>query len=77
MSRNRRGVADRAKIWLLFSLICLPIFMLSCVSKEVPVTETYYETEYRTEYYVETGAEQRVNIKPEWTRQGWIYVPGV
>lgn len=33
-------------IWLLFTA--------SCVTREVPVTETYYETEYQTETYTET-----------------------
>jgi hypothetical protein len=30
------------------------VFTVSCVNKEVPVTETYYETEYKTEYRTET-----------------------
>ena len=38
----------------LFVLMVLFIFAASCVSKEVPVTETYYETEYRTEPYTTT-----------------------
>lgn len=38
-------------------LLSVPILVLvlafgtSCISKEYPATETYYETEYRTEYY--------------------------
>ncbi len=38
------------------TIICL-VFSVSCVSKEVEVTETYYETEYRTEYKMETYTE--------------------
>lgn len=30
------------------------VFTVSCVTKEVPVIETYYETEYETETYSET-----------------------
>jgi len=34
------------------------VFTVSCVSKEVPVTETYYyETEYKTEYKTESYTE--------------------
>jgi len=36
------------------------VFTVSCVSKEVPVAETYYETEYRTEEYA--GIEEVVTI---------------
>jgi len=42
------------KIGLLFAAVISLIFTVSCVSKEVPVTETYYETEYKTEYKTET-----------------------
>ena len=38
-------------------LVVLLIFTISCVSKEVQVTETYYETEYETEYKTETYTE--------------------
>jgi len=47
------------KLSLLFTfsmIICLA-FTVSCVSKELPVTETYYETEYSTEYRTETYTE--------------------
>jgi len=48
--------------------ICL-VFSVSCVIKEVPVTETYYETEYRTEYrtetYTEAGKEHRDVLTPK------------
>lgn len=57
-----------------FLIITCFVFSVSCVSKEIPVTETYYETEYRTESYIETGDEQRVYIKPEWTRHAWVYL---
>jgi hypothetical protein len=48
------------------------VFTVSCVTKEVPVTETYYETEYRTESYVEIGYEESEYIEPEWTRQAFV-----
>ncbi|MGA7678492.1 MAG: hypothetical protein WCA51_09045 [Dehalococcoidia bacterium] len=33
------------------------LFATSCVTREVPTVETYYETEYRTEYRTETYTE--------------------
>jgi len=42
------------KLSLLFVVVISLVFTVSCVSKEVPVTETYYETEYKTEYRTET-----------------------
>ncbi|UCH50551.1 MAG: hypothetical protein JSV54_05895 [Chloroflexota bacterium] len=60
------------KLSLLFLVVICLVFSSACVSKEVPVTETYYETVYRTESYVEYGEEQRVHIKPAWTRQAWV-----
>ncbi len=63
------------------------IFTVSCVSKEVPVTETYYETEYRTEYRTEsyTATEDVVvktvegsellNTTVQW-RSSWVYLFG-
>ncbi len=34
--------------------IIASLVLVSCVTREVPVTETYYETEYKTEYKTET-----------------------
>ena len=45
------------KLVLLFIMVILLVFIISCVSKEVPVTETYYETEYKTEYKMGTYTE--------------------
>jgi len=45
------------KLGLLFVVVISLVFTVSCVSKEVPVTETYYETEYKTEYKAETYTE--------------------
>jgi hypothetical protein len=39
------------KLGLLFVVVISLVFTVSCVSKEVPVTETYYEIETRTESY--------------------------
>jgi hypothetical protein len=45
------------KLLLLSVVVISLVFTLSCVNKEVPVTETYYETEYKTEYKTETYTE--------------------
>jgi hypothetical protein len=49
------------------------VFTVSCVTKEVPVTETYYETEYRTETYTEIGEEHREFLTPKTSRWAPIY----
>ena len=46
---------------------------VSCVTKEVPVTEKYYETEYRTESYTEIGNEHRVFLTPKKVWYDWMY----
>ena len=63
------------------------VFTVSCVSKEVPVTETYYETEYRTEYKTESytttedvvvktvEGSELLNTKVQW-RSSWVYLIG-
>lgn len=75
------------KLGLLFTLIIviLLIFTVSCVNKEVPVTETYYETEYttdnRTETYTTTEdvvvktieGSNILSPKSQW-RTNWIYI---
>jgi hypothetical protein len=38
-------------------MVTLPLFVTSCVTREIPTVETYYETEYRTEYRTETYTE--------------------
>jgi hypothetical protein len=50
------GGSEMKKLSLLFTLVIVTslAFTVSCVSKEVPVTETYYETEYKTAYRTET-----------------------
>jgi hypothetical protein len=40
-------------LFLILFIVSLLIVNISCISKEMPVTETYYETEYRTEYKTE------------------------
>jgi hypothetical protein len=52
---------------ILGGIVLVPFLILiaSCVSRDVPVTETYYETEYRTESYIEVGEEQQVYLVPE------------
>ncbi len=68
MKKGRDKWDNRSKSWSLFLiLLSLPAVTLSCVSKEVAVTETYYETEYKTEYktesYTEIGNERRDFLK--------------
>ncbi|MBM3143057.1 MAG: hypothetical protein FJ005_08500 [Chloroflexi bacterium] len=77
------------KLSLLLAMIMVTslVFTVSCVSKEVPVTETYYETEYRTEYKTEsyTATEDVVaktvegsellSIKRQW-RTSYVYLVG-
>jgi hypothetical protein len=43
------------------------VFTVSCVTKDVPVTETYYETEYRTESYIEVVGCQADYLTPKRT----------
>jgi hypothetical protein len=49
--------AKMKKLVLLCIIISTLLFVISCVTKEVSVTETYYETEYKTEYKTETSTE--------------------
>lgn len=44
----------RLSLFLGILIIISLVFTVSCVTKELPVTETYYETEYKTETYTET-----------------------
>ena len=61
------------KLGILFIVIILPVLTISCVTKEVQVTETYYETEYRIEQYIEAGEEHQRYITPKWERYPPIY----
>lgn len=45
---------NKLSLFVTVAIVIFLIFTVSCVSKEVPVTETYYETEYKTEYKMET-----------------------
>lgn len=47
------GGTEMRKLGLVFIVIISLVFTVSCVSKEVPVTETYYETEYTQEPYTD------------------------
>lgn len=54
----------------LFTMMAVAVFLvftISCVSKEVQVTETYYETEYRTEV---DRKENTTVLKPE--TEWWV-----
>jgi predicted nucleic acid binding AN1-type Zn finger protein len=61
------------KLGLIAISIISLIFTISCVSKEVQTTETYYETAYRTEPYVEIGKEHQEYISPKWQRDAPLY----
>jgi hypothetical protein len=54
VNRDKGRLTGQMKICVLFLLISLLVVTLSCVNKEVPITETYYETEYRQEPYTTT-----------------------
>lgn len=65
------------KLSLLFVMVTCLVFTISCVSKEVPVTETYFETEYKTETYTEIGEKHEEDLQPvraPW--RGWFYFEG-
>jgi hypothetical protein len=64
------------KLGLLFAMVITIVFTVSCVTKEVPMTETYYETEYNTESYIEVGEEQQEDLMPKWTQQAYAYLAG-
>ncbi len=66
---------SKSTLFLSMVVVISLVFTVSCVSREVPVTETYYETEYRTESYIEIGKEQRDYLTPKWTRYAWVYYP--
>jgi len=58
------------------ALVFLIIFLFpaaACVTKNIPVTETYYETQYRTESFVEVGQESRETLEIAWRRFGPLY----
>lgn len=55
MIQKGKGKSGRKTTkWLVFLIMSLPIVTLSCVTKEFPITETYYETEYQQELYTTT-----------------------
>jgi hypothetical protein len=68
---------------LLWVLAILPFFTASCVTREVPVTETYYETEYQTETYTETenvvtqtvDGKERLDTVDRW-QTNLYFLPG-
>ena len=64
---------NKSSLFVSMAVVISLVFTLSCVSKEVPVTETYYETEYRTESYVETTKSGQEYITPKWKQ----YIPGL
>jgi hypothetical protein len=69
---QRAGGAEMKKLGLLFIVVISLVFTVSCVDKEVPVTETYSETEYKTEYKMETyTTTEDVVVK---TTEGKTYI---
>jgi len=53
-------------------IMALLLFATSCVTREIPTVETYYETEYRTEYRTETYTETVDAVVD--SRQGKTYL---
>jgi hypothetical protein len=50
---------------LLIIIIVIPfVITVSCVNRQIAVTETYYETEYRTQYKTETYTELEDILSP-------------
>jgi hypothetical protein len=47
------------KLSIIFYILIITslLLVMSCVTRQVPVVETYYETEYKTEYRTETYTE--------------------
>ena len=72
----------RLSLFLGILIISLAISS-SCVTREVPVTETYYETEYKTETYTETEnvvvktdeGEEYLNTVDKW-QTNLYFLPG-
>jgi hypothetical protein len=60
--KGRRYKMKKLNLLATLSIIICLVPTASCVSKEMPVTETYYETEYRTESYT-TTEDAVINIK--------------
>lgn len=69
----------KLSLFLSITMVVWLVSAVSCVNKEVPVAETYYETEYRTEYKAETyiatedvvvktieGSELLSTVEPYW-----------
>jgi len=55
------------KLGLLFVVVISLVFTASCVSKEVPMTETYYETELKTENSIDTvNGEDELHPEIDW-----------
>ncbi len=52
-------------LFLILITVILSIINLSCVTQEVPVIETYYETETRTESYSDVGTTGEYNLTPD------------
>ncbi len=44
----------KLSLFLSTIIVACLVLSVSCVSKEIPATEDYYQTEYRTEYRTET-----------------------
>jgi hypothetical protein len=61
------------KLVSLFILAICLISTVSCIRSEVPVIETYSETQYRTESYVEIGNEHQEYMTPKWERYAPMY----
>lgn len=87
LGTQKAGFVAMKKLGLLFAVVTSLVFTVSCVSKEVPVTETYYETEYKTEYKTESytttedvvvetvEGSEFLNTKVQW-RSSWVHLSG-
>ena len=74
----------RLSLFLEMFMIISLVFTVSCVTKELPVIETYYETEYKTETYTETEnvvvktleGKEYLNPVDKW-QTNLYFLPGV
>jgi hypothetical protein len=66
---------NKSKIAVAIVVLSSLVFTVSCVNKEYPATETYYETQYQTEYRTETYTETE-NVVVS-TKEGTKYLDPV
>jgi hypothetical protein len=64
---------NKLRLLLPSLLLIIPVFSISCVSRQYEVTEPYAETLYKTESHTEIVNETQKYIKPDWTNYAPVY----